>query len=60
VFAVIAGWPTTSHTFTIDAEGVLPDEHIGDASIDGKLKKLAAQARELQQPPQPAETAAAN
>jgi thiol-disulfide isomerase/thioredoxin len=45
------------HTFTIDAEGVLQDEHIGDASIEGKLKKLLAQARELQ--PQPAETAAA-
>ena len=49
------------HTFTIDAEGVLQDEHIGDASIEGKLKKLLAQARELQQPPQkqPEETAAA-
>jgi thiol-disulfide isomerase/thioredoxin len=51
------------HTFTIDAEGVLQDEHIGDASIEGKLKKLLAQARELQQQPQPqpqaAETAAA-
>jgi len=49
------------HTFTIDAEGVLQDEHIGDASIEGKLKKLLAQACELQQQPQPqaAETAAA-
>jgi len=36
------------HTFTIDAESVLQDEHIGDASIEGKLKKLLAQARELQ------------
>src|SRR5271163_955319 len=41
------------HTFTIDAEGVLQDEHIGDASIEGKLKKLLAQARELQAKPQP-------
>jgi len=40
------------HTFTIDADGVLQDEHIGDASMEGKLKKLIAQARELQ--PQPA------
>ena len=40
------------HTFTIDADGVLQDEHIGDASIEGKLKKLIAHARELQ----PAET----
>jgi thiol-disulfide isomerase/thioredoxin len=36
------------HTFTIDAEGVLQEEHIGDASIEGKLKKLIVQARELQ------------
>ena len=36
------------HTFTIDAEGVLQDERIGDAAIEGKLKKLIARARELQ------------
>jgi thiol-disulfide isomerase/thioredoxin len=36
------------HTFTIDADGVLQDEHIGDASVEGKLKKLVAHARELQ------------
>ncbi len=36
------------HTFTIDADGVLQDEHIGDASIEGKLKKLLARARELE------------
>jgi thiol-disulfide isomerase/thioredoxin len=36
------------HTFTIDADGVLQDEHIGEASIEGKLKKLVAHARELQ------------
>jgi len=36
------------HTFTVDADGVLQDEHIGDASIEGKLKKLLARARELQ------------
>jgi peroxiredoxin len=35
------------HTFTIDADGVLQDEHIGDASIEGKLKKLVARARDL-------------
>jgi len=43
------------HTFTIDADGVLQDERIGDASIEGKLKKLVAQAQELQataKPPQ--------
>ena len=38
------------HTFTIDADGVLQEEHIGDASIEGKLKKLIAGARELEQP----------
>lgn len=42
------------HTFTVDADGVLQDEHIGDASIEGKLKKLIARARELQ----PAENSA--
>jgi peroxiredoxin len=36
------------HTFTIDPDGVLQDERIGDASIEGKLKKLLARAREMQ------------
>ena len=36
------------HTFTVDADGVLQDEHIGDAAIEGKLKKLIARAREIQ------------
>jgi thiol-disulfide isomerase/thioredoxin len=44
LFAVTA----IPHTFTIDADGVLQDEHIGDASIEGKLKKLVARARELE------------
>lgn len=34
------------HTFTIDADGVLQDEQIGDAS-EGKLKKLVARAQQL-------------
>lgn len=42
------------HTFTIDADGVLQDEHIGDASVEGKLKKLCARARQLQEAPQTA------
>jgi thiol-disulfide isomerase/thioredoxin len=33
-------------TFTIDADGVLEDQHVGDANIEGKLKKLIAQAVE--------------
>jgi thiol-disulfide isomerase/thioredoxin len=36
------------HTFTIDADGVLQDENIGDASIEGKLKKLVNRAKEVQ------------
>lgn len=43
------------HTFTIDADGVLQDEHIGDASIEGKLKKQVARARELQVAEKPAQ-----
>lgn len=42
------------HTFTIDADGVLQDEHVGDASLEGKLKKLCARARQLQEAPQTA------
>lgn len=41
-------WPLDPHTFTIDVDGVLQEEHVGDASIEGKLKKLLAHARELQ------------
>ena len=36
------------HTFTIDADGVLQDEQVGDAAIEGKLKKQIARAQELQ------------
>jgi thiol-disulfide isomerase/thioredoxin len=41
------------HTFTIDADGVLQDEQIGDASVEGKLKKLVSRARELQSAEKP-------
>jgi thiol-disulfide isomerase/thioredoxin len=34
-------------TFTIDADGVLEDQHVGDAAIEGKLKKLIARASEV-------------
>jgi|SRR5579871_652270 len=34
------------HTFTIDADGILQDEQIGDASIEGKLKKLVKRVQE--------------
>ncbi|MFZ1917530.1 MAG: TlpA disulfide reductase family protein [Terriglobales bacterium] len=36
------------HTFTIDADGVLQDEHVGDAAIEGKIKKLIARARDVE------------
>jgi hypothetical protein len=35
-------------TFTINPDGVLQDQQIGDAAIEGKLKKLVARAREWQ------------
>jgi peroxiredoxin/outer membrane protein assembly factor BamD (BamD/ComL family) len=41
------GVTSIPHTFTIDVDGVVQEEHVGDASIEGKLKKLLAQAREL-------------
>lgn len=34
------------NTFTIDADGVLQDQHIGDSDIDGKLKKLVKRAQQ--------------
>jgi thiol-disulfide isomerase/thioredoxin len=51
--ANLFGVKAIPHTFTVDADGVLQDEHIGDASIEGKLKKLVARAQELQAPQKP-------
>jgi thiol-disulfide isomerase/thioredoxin len=34
-------------TFSIDADGVLEDQHVGDADIEGKLKKMVARANEV-------------
>jgi thiol-disulfide isomerase/thioredoxin len=34
-------------TFTIDSDGVLEDQHVGDADIEGKLTKLIARAAEV-------------
>ncbi len=45
-------------TFTIDADGVLEDQHVGDADIEGKLKKLIARAAEVQATQQKAERTA--
>ena len=33
-------------TFSIDADGILEDQHVGDADIEGKLKKMIARALE--------------
>jgi thiol-disulfide isomerase/thioredoxin len=44
-------------TFTIDADGVLEDQHVGDASIEGKLKKLVARAEEVAKHKPPAVSA---
>ena len=46
--AALFGIQAIPQTFTIDADGILQDQHIGDAAIEGKLKKLVARARELQ------------
>jgi thiol-disulfide isomerase/thioredoxin len=46
VMTGIFGVNAIPHTFTIDADGVLQDEHVGDPSIEGKIKKLLARARE--------------
>jgi thiol-disulfide isomerase/thioredoxin len=42
-------------TFTIDTDGILQDQHIGDASIEGKLKKLIKRAHELETAAKPAQ-----
>ena len=44
--AQLFGVHSIPHTFTIDSDGVLQDEHIGDGNIEGKLKKLVAQAQQ--------------
>jgi thiol-disulfide isomerase/thioredoxin len=46
--ATMFGVHAIPQTFTIDADGVLQDQHIGDASIEGKLKKLVAKAQGAQ------------
>jgi acyl-CoA hydrolase len=44
--AKMFGVTAIPHTSMIDADGVLQEEHVGDASIEGKLKKLLAQAQD--------------
>ncbi len=43
------------HTFTIDSNGVLQDEQIGDENIDGRLKKLIEQAKKAAAKPAPSD-----
>ncbi len=47
--AKLFGVQAIPHTFTIDSDGVLQDEHIGDAAIEGKLKKLLKRAQEKEE-----------
>ena len=43
------GVEATPHSFTIDSDGVLQAEQIGEgANLDGRLRKLVAKARESQ------------
>jgi thiol-disulfide isomerase/thioredoxin len=48
--ATMFGVKSIPHTYTIDVDGVLQEEHIGDSAVEGKLKKLLERARELQSP----------
>jgi thiol-disulfide isomerase/thioredoxin len=52
--AELFGVHAIPHTFTIDSDGILQDEHIGDSSIEGKLKKLIVRAEKA--PPRKQET----
>lgn len=40
-------------TFLIDSDGVLTEEHVGDASTEGRLRKLVARAAERTGKPMP-------
>jgi thiol-disulfide isomerase/thioredoxin len=40
--------PHFPSTPSIDADGVLEDQHVGDADIEGKLKKMIAHAAEIE------------
>jgi thiol-disulfide isomerase/thioredoxin len=45
--ATLFGVHAIPATFSIDADGVLEDQHVGDGDIEGKLKKMLAHAVEL-------------
>ena len=48
--ARIFGVSVIPQTFTIDADGVLEDQHVGDADIERKIRKLVARALEKAAP----------
>ena len=48
--AKLFGVNAIPHTSTIDSYGVLQEENVGDASIEGKLKKLLSQAHDSAAP----------
>ena len=48
--ARLFGVQAIPQTFTIDSDGILQDQHIGDASIEGKLKKLISRVPQPQAP----------
>ena len=53
--AHLFGVTAIPHTFTIDADGVLQEEHVGSGSdFQGRIKKLLARARQLEEAPQTA------
>jgi thiol-disulfide isomerase/thioredoxin len=45
--AELFGVQSIPQTFTIDANGVLQDQHIGDSAMEGKIKKLVARAQDM-------------
>jgi thiol-disulfide isomerase/thioredoxin len=45
--STLYGVDAIPHTFTIDADGILQEEHVGDAALEGKLKKLIARAQAM-------------
>lgn len=52
--ATMFGVRAIPSTFSIDADGVLEDQHVGDANIESKLKKLIAEAVVRDKQPQSA------
>ncbi|MHB8303305.1 MAG: TlpA family protein disulfide reductase [Acidobacteriaceae bacterium] len=50
VMAISFGVRAIPHYFTIDTQGVLRSENMG-AGIDGRLKKMVAQARQMEEQP---------